>query len=158
MAFLIENYAGHFPLWLAPVQAMVIPIADRHVDYAEQVAETLRAAGLRVEVDSRKERMKAKVRDAQLQKVPYMLVVGDKEAEPDAVSLRLRTNENIGAVPLAEFVTVAKRPTASAARSSGRSKRELYRHDEWARACGGPAQSNRCRGRAAKALFGHVVE
>jgi len=109
MAFLIENYAGNFPVWLAPVQAVVIPIADRHLDYAGQVADALRAAGLRVEVDSRAERMNAKVRDAQLQKIPYMLVVGDKEAASQAVSLRLRTNENIGAVPLSEFVAVAKR-------------------------------------------------
>ena len=109
MAFLIENYAGNFPVWLAPVQAVVIPIADRHVEYAEQVAEKLRAAGLRVEVDARSERMNAKVRDAQLQKIPYMLVVGDKEADADAVSLRLRTNENIGSVPVEEFIAVAAR-------------------------------------------------
>ncbi|HEV2235630.1 MAG TPA: threonine--tRNA ligase [Ktedonobacterales bacterium] len=107
MAFLIENYAGNFPVWLAPVQAAVIPIADRHLAYAEQVAERLRAAGLRVAVDARAERMNAKVRDAQLKKIPYMLVVGDKEAEAEAVSLRLRTNENIGAVPLARFVEEA---------------------------------------------------
>jgi threonyl-tRNA synthetase len=109
MAFLIENYAGNFPVWLAPVQAVVIPIADRHVEYAEQVAEKLRAAGLRVEVDARSERMNAKVRDAQLQKIPYMLVVGDKEADANAVSLRLRTNENIGSVPVEEFIAVAAR-------------------------------------------------
>ena len=109
MAFLIENYAGNFPVWLAPVQAVIIPIADRHLDYAGQAADALRAAGLRVEVDSRAERMNAKVRDAQLQKITYMLVVGDKEAASQAVSLRLRTNENIGMVPLAEFVAVAKR-------------------------------------------------
>jgi threonyl-tRNA synthetase len=110
MAFLIENYAGNFPVWLAPVQAVVIPISDeRHAEYANRVAEELRRAGLRVEVDGRKERMNAKVRDAQLQKVPYMLVVGDKEAESEAVSLRLRTNENVGAVALAEFVATAKR-------------------------------------------------
>jgi threonyl-tRNA synthetase len=109
VAFLIENYAGHFPVWLAPVQAVIIPIADRHLDYADRVAGRLRAAGLRVEVDRRSERMNAKVRDAQLQKIPYMLVVGDKEAEADAVSLRLRTNENLGAVPLAEFLDVAGR-------------------------------------------------
>ena len=109
MAFLIENYAGNFPVWLAPVQAVVIPIADRHVEYAEQVAEKLRVAGLRVEVDARSERMNAKVRDAQLQKIPYMLVVGDKEAAANAVSLRLRTNENIGSVPVEEFIAVAAR-------------------------------------------------
>jgi threonyl-tRNA synthetase len=107
MAFLIENYAGNFPVWLAPVQAMVIPIADRHLDYANEVAGKLRAAGLRVEVDSRGERMNAKVRDAQLQKIPYMLVVGDKEAADEAVALRLRSNENLGAIPLAEFVAEA---------------------------------------------------
>jgi threonyl-tRNA synthetase len=106
---LIEHYAGNFPVWLAPAQAVVIPIADRHLIYAEQVAERLRAAGLRVEVDRRAERMQAKVRDAQLRKVPYMLVVGDKEAAAEAVSLRLRTNANLGAVPLARFVEIASR-------------------------------------------------
>jgi len=112
-AFLIENYAGNFPVWLAPVQAMVIPISDeKHGDYARQVLGRLREAGLRAEVDLRKERMNAKVRDAQLQKIPYMLVVGDKEAEAGAVSLRLRTNENIGAVPLEEFIAQASRRNA----------------------------------------------
>jgi threonyl-tRNA synthetase len=110
MAFLIENYAGNFPVWLAPVQAMVIPVSDeRHGEYARQVYERLLAAGLRAEVDLRKERMNLKVREAQLQKIPYMLVVGDKEAAADAVSLRLRTNENIGAVPLEDFIAVATR-------------------------------------------------
>jgi threonyl-tRNA synthetase len=109
MAFLIENYAGNFPVWLAPVQAVVIPIADRHLAYAEEVAGKLRAAGMRVEVDSRSERMNAKVRDAQLQKIPYMLVVGDREAANGAVSLRLRSNENIGAIPLAAFIEEAGR-------------------------------------------------
>jgi threonyl-tRNA synthetase len=110
MAFLIENYAGNFPVWLAPVQAMVIPVSDeRHGEYARQVYERLLAAGLRAEVDLRKERMNLKVREAQLQKIPYMLVVGDKEAAADAVSLRLRTNENIGAMPLEDFIAVATR-------------------------------------------------
>ncbi|HEU5370460.1 MAG TPA: threonine--tRNA ligase, partial [Ktedonobacterales bacterium] len=109
MAFLIENYAGNFPVWLAPVQAMVIPIADRHLSYADEVAGKLRAVGLRVEVDSRSERMNAKVRDAQLQKIPYMLVVGDKEAADEAVALRLRSNENLGAIPLTEFIAEAGR-------------------------------------------------
>jgi threonyl-tRNA synthetase len=113
MAFLIENYAGNFPVWLAPVQVAVIPIADRHLPYAEQVADRLRAAGLRVEVDRRAERMQAKVRDAQLQKIPYMLVVGDQEAAVEAVSLRLRTQANVGAVPLAAFVEVAGRLNAA---------------------------------------------
>ncbi len=123
---LIEHYAGNFPVWLAPVQAVVIPIADRHLDYAERVADRLRAAGLRVDVDRRAERMQAKVRDAQLQKIPYMLVVGDKEAAAEAVSLRLHTNANVGAVPLAEFVEVAGR--LNAARSQ-----ELWPEPEAAR-------------------------
>src|SRR5579859_7561293 len=79
MAMLIEHYGGAFPVWLSPVQAMVIPIADRHVEYANSVQEKLKAAGMRVEVDARGERMNSKIRDAQLQKIPYMLVVGDKE-------------------------------------------------------------------------------
>ena len=91
----------------------MIPIADRHAEYAGRVADELRAAGLRVETDLRSERMNAKVRDAQLQKVPYMLVVGDAEAANNSVALRLRTNENIGQVPLADFVAVARRQNAS---------------------------------------------
>jgi len=104
MALLIEHYAGAFPVWLAPVQAMIIPIADRHIEYANQVLAALKAVGVRAEVDSRGERMNAKVRDAQLQKIPYMLVVGDKEAADNAVSVRLRTNENLGATPLDAFI------------------------------------------------------
>ncbi|MGB8343416.1 MAG: threonine--tRNA ligase [Ktedonobacteraceae bacterium] len=104
MAMLIEHFAGAFPVWLSPLQVMVIPIADRHIEYADRVAETLKAAGIRVEVDVRGERMNAKVRDAQMQKVPYMLVVGDKEAAANAVAVRLRTNENLGALPLADFL------------------------------------------------------
>ncbi|MBE3558651.1 MAG: threonine--tRNA ligase, partial [Ktedonobacteraceae bacterium] len=104
MAMLIEHYAGAFPVWLAPVQAVIIPIADRHVEYASGVLEALKAAGLRAEIDARGERMNAKIRDAQLQKIPYMLVVGDKEAAAGAVAVRLRTNENRGAMPLAQFI------------------------------------------------------
>jgi threonyl-tRNA synthetase len=108
MAFLIENYAGAFPVWLAPVQALVIPISDeKHGDYAQRVFERLKRAGIRAEVDSRKERMNAKVRDAQLRKIPYMLVVGDKEAAADAVALRLRSNANLGAISLDEFIAQA---------------------------------------------------
>ena len=97
---LVEHYAGAFPLWLAPVQAVVIPIADRHNEYAEQVAGKLRDAGFRVEVDDRSERMNQKIRQAQLQKTPYMLVVGDREAEADAAAVRTRDGENRGALPL----------------------------------------------------------
>lgn len=103
MGVLIEHYAGAFPLWLAPVQVVMVPITDRHVAYAEKVADDLRASGLRVDVDASSERMNKKIRNAQLQKVPYMLVVGDKEVEDDAVSVRTRDNENRGAVALADF-------------------------------------------------------
>jgi threonyl-tRNA synthetase len=101
---LIEHYAGAFPMWLAPMQAVVIPIADRHVPYANEVADSLRAAGLRVEVDERNERMQAKIRDAQLQKAPYMLVVGDREAEAGAAAVRLRSGEDLKALPVAEII------------------------------------------------------
>ncbi len=104
MAMLIEHFAGAFPVWLAPVQAVVIPISDRHNEYAGKVLADLKAAGIRAEVDTRGERMNAKVRDAQMQKIPYMLVVGDKEAAASAVAVRLRTNENQGAKPLDEFI------------------------------------------------------
>jgi len=104
MAMIIEHFAGAFPVWLAPVQVMIIPIADRHQEYANTVLESLKAVGVRTEVDSRSERMNAKVRDAQLMKIPYMLVVGDKEAAGNAVSVRLRTNENLGATPLDTFI------------------------------------------------------
>ena len=108
MGVLIEHYAGAFPVWLAPVQAMLIPIADRHVDYARQTAARLKEAGLRVALDERNERMNAKIRDAQMQKIPYMLVVGDKEAESGQVALRLRSGENPGPMPLAAFIQRAQ--------------------------------------------------
>jgi threonyl-tRNA synthetase len=104
MAMLIEHFAGAFPVWLAPVQAMIIPIADRHQAYADRVLETLKEAGIRAEVDRRGERMNAKIRDAQLQKIPYMLVVGDKEATTEAVSVRLRSNVDLKSIPLTDFV------------------------------------------------------
>ena len=109
LGVIIEHFAGSFPVWLAPVQAMVIPIADRHIPYAAEVAAKLKAAGLRVEVDERGERMNAKIRDAQNQKIPYMLVVGDKEAQDGAVALRLRSGENPGAIPLADFLARASK-------------------------------------------------
>jgi threonyl-tRNA synthetase len=101
---LIEHYAGAFPLWLAPVQAVVIPIADRHLEYAASVQAQLQEAGFRAEVDDRGERMNLKIRQAQMQKVPYMLVVGDKEVEQGAVSVRLRDGENLGPMPVAALV------------------------------------------------------
>ncbi|MGQ9676218.1 MAG: threonine--tRNA ligase [Chloroflexota bacterium] len=108
IAGLVEHYAGAFPVWLAPVQAVIIPIADRHLDFAQSVANRLRQADLRVEVDGRREKVNYKIREAQLQKIPYMLVVGDKEVDTDAVSVRLRTNENIGPREVQEFISTAK--------------------------------------------------
>ena len=103
---LVEHYAGAFPLWLAPVQAVVIPIADRHNEYAEQVAAQLRDAGFRIEVDDRSERMNQKIRQAQLQKTPYMLVVGDREADANAAAVRTREGDNRGAMPLADITAL----------------------------------------------------
>ena len=97
---LLEHYGGAFPLWLAPVQAVVIPIADRHLPYAESVAARLKAEGLRAEVNAKSERMNAKIRQAQLQKIPYMLVVGDREGEANAAAVRLRDGSDLGPVPL----------------------------------------------------------
>lgn len=104
IGILTEHYAGAFPVWLAPVQAVVIPITDRHVSYAHEIGTKLRAAGLRVEVDDRSERMQAKIRDAQLQKIPYMLIVGDREAAAGTVAVRLRTGEDLGAMSLEAFL------------------------------------------------------
>ena len=98
-----EHYAGAFPVWLSPVQAIVLPITDRAADYAKQVAAKLDAAGVRVETDLRNEKIGYKIREAQLQKIPYMLVVGDKEAESGAVAVRTRAGEDLGAMPLADF-------------------------------------------------------
>ena len=103
LGVLIEHYGGAFPLWLAPVQAVVIPIADRHIEYANQVQASLNAGGIRVEVDDRSERMNLKIRNAQMMKIPYMLVVGDREAEAGAVAVRLRDGEDLGAMPIADL-------------------------------------------------------
>jgi threonyl-tRNA synthetase len=104
---LIEHFAGAFPVWLAPVQAAIIPIADRHIEYAQSVQAKLEAHGLRVEVDDSSDRMQAKIRRNQMQRVPYMLVVGDKEADAGAVAVRLRSNENLGPMPLDRFIDLA---------------------------------------------------
>ena len=104
---LIEHYGGAFPVWLAPIQAMVIPIADRHMEFAQQVEQQLKEAGIRTKVDERAERMNAKIRDAQNQKIPYMLVIGDREMEEGSVALRKRNGENPGAMPVPEFIMLA---------------------------------------------------
>jgi threonyl-tRNA synthetase len=105
IGIITEHWTGAFPLWLAPVQVMVVPIADRHLDYAESVRGALAAAGLRAEVDDRSERMQLKLRDAQEQKIPVMVVVGDRDAEAGAVSPRLRTGDSSQGVALDEFIS-----------------------------------------------------
>ena len=107
IGILIEHFAGAFPLWMAPLQVTVLPIADRHADYARQVLARLQAAGLRASVDDRQEKVNYKIREAQLQKIPYMLVVGDKEAAEGQVAVRSRAKGDLGATPLETFVTEA---------------------------------------------------
>jgi threonyl-tRNA synthetase len=104
LGVLIEHFGGAFPTWMAPVQVSLLPIADRHIPYAESVAERLRAQGVRVHVDGRSERLNLKIREVQMQKVPYMAVMGNKEAEGDSVSVRARGGHDLGSIPVAEFV------------------------------------------------------
>src|SRR4051794_39886430 len=113
IALLIEHYAGAFPLWLAPVQATILPIADRHLDYAGAVRDRLAAAGLRVEVDERQEKINYKIREAQLQKIPYMLVTGDREAAEGTVAVRSRSGGDQGARSVDEFVRLAQSERAA---------------------------------------------
>ncbi|MDD5701673.1 MAG: threonine--tRNA ligase [Dehalococcoidales bacterium] len=103
MAFLIEHYAGAFPVWLSPVQAVIIPVADQHLEYARSLAADLRSLDIRVEVDDRPERMNQKIRQAQLEKTPCMLIVGNKEVTDATVSVRLRTGEQLPAMPFIQF-------------------------------------------------------
>src|SRR5207248_241121 len=103
-----EHYAGAFPLWLAPVQATVLPISDRHMDYAVSVRDRLTAAGLRAELDERQEKIGYKIREAQLQKIPYMLVVGDRESAEGTVSVRTRAGGDQGASPVDRFIASAR--------------------------------------------------
>ena len=112
---LIEHYAGAFPMWLAPVQIVVLPITDRINEYADKVAQELRGAGLRVEVNVRNDKIGAKIRDAQLQKVPFMLVLGDREMEEAKVAVRERTKGDIGAMSIEEFKQMATRLIATRA-------------------------------------------
>ncbi len=104
IGILIEHYGGAFPLWLAPIQASIIPIADRHLEHAEVVADRLKQAGIRLTVDTAKERMGNKIRRAQLQKIPYMLIIGDREVEADAASVRTRSGDDIGEITIDELV------------------------------------------------------
>ncbi|MFN8058924.1 MAG: threonine--tRNA ligase [Vicinamibacterales bacterium] len=118
IALLIETYAGAFPLWLAPVQMAVLPIADRHHGYGGRVRDTLTAAGFHVELDDRNEKVNYKIREAQLQKVPYMLVVGDREQESGTVAVRSRSGGDLGSLDLAVFAEHAHREVASKGRES----------------------------------------
>ena len=101
---LIEHYAGAFPVWLAPVQAAVLPITDRQTEYARGVQRQLEAAGIRATVDERSEKVNLKIREAQMQKIPFMLVVGDREQQNGQVAVRNRKHGDLGAKPLAEFM------------------------------------------------------
>ncbi len=108
-SYLIELYGGAFPLWLAPVQATVLPITDRQTEYARKVQAELAAAGMRVEVDERNEKVNLKIREAQLQKIPYMLVVGDREQQNGQVAVRNRKHGDQGAKSVADFLAEARK-------------------------------------------------
>ena len=109
IGILIEHYAGKFPVWLAPVQVKILPVSDKSMDYAKQVEDALKAAGLRAETDMRNEKIGYKIREAQLEKLPYMLIIGDKEKEEGTVAVRMREKGDIGSMPLAEFAARVKK-------------------------------------------------
>ena len=115
LALLIEKYAGAFPLWLAPTQVKLLAVADRHLDYAYEIAKKLEAQGLRVEVDSRSEKIGYKIREAQMEKVPYMIIVGDKDIEAKTISVRHRKDGDLGAMQLEDFVQLAQEEIATKA-------------------------------------------
>ena len=102
---LLEHYAGSLPLWLAPTQVVIIPIADRHLEYVEKLADDLGKALIRTHIDQRNERMNLKIREAQAQKVPYMLIIGDKEIESNTVSIRQRDGAQLDPMPSEEFLS-----------------------------------------------------
>ena len=109
IGILIEHFAGTFPTWLAPVQVKLLPIADAHKEYAKQVQKELAQNGIRVEVDDRQEKIGYKIREAQLQKVPYMLILGDKEVEANAVGVRSRKDGDIGQMSCKDFLAKLKK-------------------------------------------------
>ena len=113
LGVLIEQYAGAFPLWLAPIQAVLIPITDRNIEYCQKLHATLQDNGLRVNIDAGNERMNSKIRKAQVQKVPFMLVVGDKEEQSKSISVRLRSGKNIGVKTVDEFLALSKQKLLS---------------------------------------------
>lgn len=109
IGILTEHFAGAFPIWLSPVQVKLMPIADRHNDFTAEVAAELKKYGVRVEIDDRSEKIGFKIREAQLQKIPYMLVIGDKEVETKNVSIRCRKRGDIGAMTVADFCAMVKK-------------------------------------------------
>ena len=109
IGILTEHFAGAFPIWLSPVQVKLMPIADRHNDFTAEVATELKKYGVRVEIDDRSEKIGFKIREAQLQKIPYMLVIGDKEVETKNVSIRCRKRGDIGAMTVADFCAMVKK-------------------------------------------------
>ena len=115
MAILIEHFSGNFPTWLTPVQVKVLPITEKHLDYAKKVGDRLKEEGIRVEVDERNERLQAKIRDAQLEKVAYMLILGDKEKESESVAVRKRNGKDLGSQPLDKFIQEIKKEIESKA-------------------------------------------
>lgn len=108
MMILIEHFAGAFPVWLAPIEATIIPIGEKHIEYANKIAKEMKTNGIRLEIDTRNETMQSKIRNAQNQKVPYMLIIGDKEIQEDKVSVRLRTGENKGTASIKEITDKIK--------------------------------------------------
>jgi len=108
LMILLEHFAGAFPVWLSPLQAKIIPITDSQHEYAQQVADTLTKEGIRVEVDQRSEKMQSKIRDAQMQKIPYMLIIGAREVEQHCLAVRQRDEQDLGAMPVDEFIKQIK--------------------------------------------------
>jgi len=104
IAILIEHFAGAFPVWLSPVQVKILPIADRHLEPCQKILAQLLAKNIRAEVDDRPETVSAKIRDAEMQKIPYMLIIGDREVKDNSVSVRVRGEKNLGSMPLTKLI------------------------------------------------------
>ncbi len=109
IAFLIEKYRGNFPTWINPIQAKILPITEKHLEYGKEVTKKLKEVGIRVELDDRNERLQAKIRDAQMEKVAYMLIIGDKEIEAKSVAIRKRSGEDLGSKSVEEFIKLIKK-------------------------------------------------
>ena len=105
---IIEHFAGAFPIWLSPIQAKIIPITDNQHEYAQKVLDHLKEQGIRAEIDDRSEKMQAKIRDAQIEKIPFMLIIGGREVEANAVAVRQRDNQDLGAIPVSDFIAKTK--------------------------------------------------